>query len=264
MTATTSTHPMTAPWPAAAVAPTVTLGRSVLVELRKTLDTRAGLWLLGLALAGGVVAAVGWVLLSGEATAVPWTAPLIVVASPMGVLLPVVAILTFTQEWSQRTALTTFTAEPRRGRVLAAKLLAVALITLAGLLASIVFTVVVALVVGARANGTIVWGTSAAPILTELITLAISVAVAAGLGMLLMNSPTAIVANFLIPTVTATLSLLPGVWGTIGTWISGVTWAQLPGPMTAIEVGQAATAFALWALLPLALGWWRTLRTEVK
>ena len=104
MTATTSTHPMTAPWPAAAVAPTVTLGRSVLVELRKTLDTRAGLWLLGLALAGGVVAAVGWVLLSGEATAVPWTAPLIVVASPMGVLLPVVAILTFTQEWSQRTA----------------------------------------------------------------------------------------------------------------------------------------------------------------
>ncbi|MFD0473812.1 hypothetical protein ACFQ0B_40345 [Nonomuraea thailandensis] len=36
-------------------------------------------------------------------------------AIAMGVLLPVLGILTVTGEWSHRTALTTFTLEPRRG-----------------------------------------------------------------------------------------------------------------------------------------------------
>jgi len=35
-------------------------------------------------------------------------------------------------------------------------------------------------------------------------------------------------------------------------------------PMTATQYGQAATALALWVVLPIALGWWRTLRTEAK
>ena len=38
------------------------------------------------------------------------------------ILLPVVSILTLTSEWSQRTALTTFTQEPRRMRVINAKI----------------------------------------------------------------------------------------------------------------------------------------------
>jgi hypothetical protein len=37
-------------------------------------------------------------------------------------LLPIALMLTMTAEWSQRTALTTFTLEPRRGRVLAARI----------------------------------------------------------------------------------------------------------------------------------------------
>ena len=41
-----------------------------------------------------------------------------------GIILPVLAILLVTGEWSQRTALTTFTMEPRRERVVLAKLAA--------------------------------------------------------------------------------------------------------------------------------------------
>ena len=41
----------------------------------------------------------------------------------MTVILPIVAILSVTSEWSQRTGLTTFTFEPGRGRVIAAKAL---------------------------------------------------------------------------------------------------------------------------------------------
>jgi hypothetical protein len=47
-------------------------------------------------------------------------------------LLPIALMLTMTSEWSQRTALTTFTLEPRRGRVLAAKLTAGMAVTAVG------------------------------------------------------------------------------------------------------------------------------------
>ena len=39
---------------------------------------------------------------------------------PMAVVLPMVAILSVTSEWSQRSGLTTFTLVPSRGRVIAA------------------------------------------------------------------------------------------------------------------------------------------------
>ena len=49
---------------------------------------------------------------------------------PMAILLPVLGIMSATQEWSQRTGLTTFTLEPRRGRVVTAKVVAAALLGL--------------------------------------------------------------------------------------------------------------------------------------
>ena len=67
---------------------------------------------------------------------------------PMTILLPVVAILSVTGEWSQRAGLTTFTLVPHRGRVIRAKLV----VTLAIGVASMA----VALAIGAL-------GTSSAP-----------------------------------------------------------------------------------------------------
>jgi len=40
---------------------------------------------------------------------------------PMTIILPVIAILSVTGEWSQRSGLTTFTLVPHRGRVIFAK-----------------------------------------------------------------------------------------------------------------------------------------------
>ena len=42
-------------------------------------------------------------------------------ATPQGFLLPVMGILLVTQEWTQRTGMVTFTLEPHRGKVIAAK-----------------------------------------------------------------------------------------------------------------------------------------------
>jgi len=53
-------------------------------------------------------------------------------AGGLSILLPVVSILTLTSEWSQRTVLTTFTQEPRRIRVINAKVAVSLLLAAAG------------------------------------------------------------------------------------------------------------------------------------
>ena len=42
----------------------------------------------------------------------------------MTIILPMIAILSVTSEWSQRSGLTTFTLVPHRGRVILAKAIA--------------------------------------------------------------------------------------------------------------------------------------------
>ena len=76
---------------------------------------------------------------------------------PQGLLLPVLGILLVTSEWSQRTALVSFTLMPVRGRVLLAKVLAS---LLAGL-AAIALTVVVAVLATLPAEPTTPGPTSA-------------------------------------------------------------------------------------------------------
>ena len=105
--------------------------RLLRAEFRKAIDTRAARWLLAAA-----------VLLALAAAAVPLVFPhnvsqdraSFLTWSALGLsrLLPIALMLTMTAEWSQRTALTTFTLEPRRGRVLAAKVVASLAISVVG------------------------------------------------------------------------------------------------------------------------------------
>ena len=102
--------------------------RLTLVELRKLADTRAGLWLL-IVIGLAAVAHRPLILLLAAPDAEQTFAGFFAFGLlPAGVLLPVLGILSMTSEWSQRTALTTFTLVPQRGRVVAAKLAAAVLI----------------------------------------------------------------------------------------------------------------------------------------
>jgi ABC-2 type transport system permease protein len=82
--------------------------------------TRAARWLiLGVALTTtGLMLAP---LLAKNSIDQTQTSYLTFAALALTVLLPVVSILTLTSEWSQRTVLATFTQEPRRARVIKAK-----------------------------------------------------------------------------------------------------------------------------------------------
>ena len=81
---------------------TIPLGRIVTTELRKMFDTRSGFWLmasigiLGLLATGAVIA------FSSDA-GLTYNTFATAVGYPMTVVLPIVAILSVTSEWSQRS-----------------------------------------------------------------------------------------------------------------------------------------------------------------
>ena len=94
--------------------------RIVAVELRKSFDTRSGLWLLasiGLAALLTTGAVIAW----APASEFSYSQFTLAIGVPMSVILPIIAVLSVTAEWSQRSGLTTFTLVPHRGRVLLAK-----------------------------------------------------------------------------------------------------------------------------------------------
>src|SRR3954462_9261626 len=99
----------------------IPFSRLVRVEWAKATDTRAARWLLALvALSTAGIALVP--VLAPTSVDQSYASYLRVAALGLTTLLPVVAILLFTGEWSQRSVMTTFTQEPRRIRVLNAKL----------------------------------------------------------------------------------------------------------------------------------------------
>jgi ABC-2 type transport system permease protein len=233
------------------------LARLTGVELRKTVDTRAGLWLLLVtALIGVGVVVIA--LTVGESEDQVFAEMFFFALGVTGVLLPVLGILAVTSEWSQRTALTTFTLVPERSRVIAAK-------AAAGIGLGLVVMVACMLAAGA---GNVIAGGSWSFELSELrnavLIQAINMLIGFALGLLFLNSPLAIVLYFVLPTV----------WG-----ILGELWDALPADwldtsrtmeplfeneMAGGDWGRLATSLALWLLLPLVLGLLRLRRAEVK
>ena len=113
--------------------PGVPLLRSARTEFRKIYDTRAPRWLLG-------VLGLAWVivLLFALTTRDPsFAGPADAMSTMARIVVAVLTILLVTGEWGQRSIVTTFTLEPRRERVVAAKLAAAlvfaVIVTLAGL-----------------------------------------------------------------------------------------------------------------------------------
>lgn len=240
-------------------------GRLVRVELRKLVDTRAGRWLL-IAIVAITALVVGIMLFAADAEEMTFGNFVGMTATPQAILLPILGILAVTSEWSQRTGLVTFTLEPRRGRVAGAKLVAALLV---GVLA-----VAVAIAVGALANvlgsvafgGAGTWDFEASFLGGALLMQLLGVAQGVAFGMVLLNTPAAIVAYLALPTA---WSILAGMVSSLDAWAEwldlGRTMAPLlEGGMTGSAWAHLAVSATVWVLLPLAVGVWRLLRREVK
>jgi len=238
------------------------IARLVRVELRKAVDTRAGRWLLVLnalvAVAGAVIVAV-----TGETGERNLTHVLGDTSQMVSVLLPVLGILLVTSEWSQRTALTTFTLVPRRERIIAAKAAAGVLLAVA---ATAVCAAVSAVALIAADHGQAgMWQDAGRVIGYVLVFQVLNLLLGVGFGLLFRSTPVAIVVYFAAPTawsiLTSTVSALAGT----GRWLDpSTTWNHLAGgTLTATTWAQVATAAAVWIVLPMLAGGWRVLYRPV-
>jgi ABC-2 type transport system permease protein len=238
------------------------LGRLTLVELRKMTDTRAGFWLLlstvGLTVAVAVIAA--FELPAEDANLVNFFAISLV---PASILLPIVGILLVTSEWTQRTAMITFTLVPHRGRVMAAKLLAgFSLCLVAYQLCLVVALIATAL---AGADGDARWSLSAALIGQAVISISVPMITGIAFGAALLASAPAIVLYFVLPTAWSALGSISALNGA-AQWLdqSRTMETLVEETMSGKEWAQLGTSIALWTVVPLAVGWWRVVRSDVR
>ena len=247
----------------------IPMTRLVGVELRKMFDTRAGFWLM---------ASVGIVAVLATAAVIIWAPDEAItletfataMGMPMSVILPIIAILSVTSEYSQRTGLTTYTLVPWRGRVIAAKMLVILGIGVASMALS--------LAVGALGNllgSTItgldpVWNITVAQFSQIVLANILGMLIGFTLGALFRSSAGAIVGYFVYALV------LPGALGALAAfqqwfeklqpWVD-VNYAMIPlfdGTTTTEQWTQLAVTTLFWLWIPLALGLRAVLRAEVK
>ncbi|RYC07472.1 ABC transporter permease [Nocardioides zhouii] len=254
--------------PARTIAPIPT-SRLVTVELRKMFDTRAGFWLM---------ASVGIISVLATAAVIIWAPDeaitqnnfSVAIGMPLSVVLPIIAILSVTGEYSQRTGLTTYTLVPWRGRVLSAKLVATLLV---GVVAMFVALAVGALgnLLGSALTGLdAVWDVSLAEFGTIVLANVLGMLMGFMLGVLFRSSAAAIVGyfvySFVLPVALGALAAFQEWFRDLQPWVD-VQFAitrLYDVTMTAEYWQQLGVTTLVWLWIPLALGLRAVLRAEVK
>lgn len=236
------------------------------VELRKQVDTRAG---RGLLVAIGLITllAVGLVMWFTRDDGAQLGDLLLATVTPQGMLLPILGIITACNEWSQRTALVTFTQEPRRLRVVAAKLVSAVVLGTIAVVAAWLLAVLAHLVsmsiAGQAIDLQLDWKQLARIWLMQTITVLQGVA----FGLAVLSVPLAIAAYFILPSLLATAAMF---WSRLAEWGPWIDLTSAAGPLqesvdlTMRQWEHLGVACLLWVALPLAVGLWRVMNREVK
>ena len=171
------------------------------------------------------------------------------------------SILTLTGEWSQRTAMTTFTQESRRSRVINAKLAVSVLLALAGAAFGALVTAA-GLAVAAAVGREVESNLSGIVLVGFLLFVLLNVMTGVVFGLLLQNSAAAVALYFALPIISGLLSQALSSdavqWVDTTTTFDWVMYGQWSG-----HTPQIAFSVVLWILVPFAAGLVRTLRREV-
>jgi ABC-2 type transport system permease protein len=239
----------------------IAFGRLLRAEWRKTTGTRAARWLLA-AVALTTIGGLEIPLLFPRDISQSRASYLTWAGLGLTRLLPIVLMLAMTAEWSQRTALITFTQEPRRARVLAAKIATGLGISLAGAVYALGATelaVTVARAAGRDVSTSWNWPQLTGFAVFVLLTSSIGIA----FGTLLHNTAVAIVTYFALAGAVSLL-MIPALQ-TAGNWINtGQTYSWVLDGQWDGHAAQITTSTLLWVIVPLALGLLRTLRRDVR
>jgi ABC-2 type transport system permease protein len=250
----------------------IPFGRLFNIELRKSADTRAGRWLIGVTVGLALLANVIFLIVAAthpdeEASFGDFVAVSAFVSS---VLLPVLGIMLVTSEWSQRTAMTTFTLEPRRMRIVLAKMLAGVALTAFVIVFALVVGVICNLLLGLLRDPAIDWTFGWSGFFGFLINQTFAMLGGFALACLLLNTPAAIVVFFayryVLPGLLALGSALMAWFSDLAPWIDfqSAQGELYDMPLTGTQWAQLAVSGFIWLVVPLAIGIWRIRRAEVK
>lgn len=241
--------------------------RLIGVELQKMFDTRSGFWLLA---GGALLSVLATVITVFADPDLSYSSFAAAIGAPLSIVLPMAGVLAVTSEWSQRTGLTTFTLVPHRGRVIGAKLAATLLVGIVSI--AIAFSVgALGNVVGsALMDQDTVWDIGFGNALTIFLADGLGMLMGFMLGVLIRNSPGAIVGYFVYALV------LPAAFGALAAfqdWFADVQgWVDFQfsssqlydGGLTASDWAHLGFSGLIWLIIPLAIGLRLVVRSEVK
>ena len=157
----------------------------------------------------------------------------------------------------------TFALVPRRGRVMAAKLLASVVLSLVALLLCLVAAVAGTALAAPGLDHT--WALPAGLLGQHVASLGTGMVSGVALGAALLASAPAIVCQFALPLAWAIAGPLAGLDAVVR-WLDPTSSLA---PMTehlmdATEWAHAGTTLALWMAAPLLIGLWRIQRGEIR
>lgn len=249
----------------------VPLTRITAVELRKMFDTRSGFWLIASIAISAVLAAAGVILFAAD-DELTYSTFATAIRFPVIIILPLVAILAVTSEWSQRTGLTTFTMVPHRSRIIAAKAISSVLIAIAAMALTFAVGAIGNLLSAAVTGTTLVWDVSFTQCLYYVLGMVLSLLVGFMLGVLIRASIGAVVAyfalTFLLPTIFSLLAAGQQWFRDLQPWID-IQFAQsglfvFDKSLTGEQWAHIGVTGIVWLVVPLLIGLRLVMRAEVK
>ncbi len=239
------------------------------IELRKMFDTRSGFWLMA-SIAITALLATAAVILFAPDSELTYSTFAAAIGFPMAVILPMVAILSVTSEWSQRSGLTTFTLVPSRSRVIAAKAAVAVVVGVVSMFLAMAIGAVGTIVGTAIAGTDPVWDASVTDLSLIVLGNVLGLLVGFMLGVLVRNSAGAIVAyfvySFLLPTLSMLLATSQDWFRDLQPWVDA-NYAQsalFNGALSSEQWAQLGVTSLVWLVVPTAVGVWLVLRSEVK
>ncbi|MEV8376768.1 ABC transporter permease [Kribbella sp. NPDC056861] len=234
----------------------------VAIELRKSVNTRSGRFLI-LGILALAVAALGWQLTHLNDGRQAFSSYLDAASTGVILLLPVIGVMAMTSEWTQRTALTTFTLSPRRIRVQVAKFVSAILLSAVVLSATTLLALAGTAIGGSVSGDGATYAGMGGALAGTYLTTALNVVMGAAFGAVIAQTAVAILVFFIAPTA----------WTLAGPALfkSNADYLDVFGAFGRIAerdlhgmVPQTATALAVWIVLPTIVGLWASSRREVK
>ncbi|HEX5880643.1 MAG TPA: ABC transporter permease [Actinomycetota bacterium] len=247
----------------------VPLTRLVRVELRKSFDTRSGRWLLA-SLGLAALLTTGAIIAWAPTAELAYSEFTLAIGVPMTIILPIIAVLSVTSEWSQRSGLATFTLVPHRGRVVLAKAIAVVLVTVPATAVAFAVGAVGNLIGAALADVPTVWDQSLVDVGYFAAGQTLLLLVGFVLGALIRSSSGAIVAymlyGFVAPGLLAFLAFSQDWFADARPWLDAKYSqdALLRGQLTGDGWSHLAVTSLVWLVVPMVVAVVNVLRSELK